>query len=168
MGQIVIEEVLSNILIDDNEVVEYYNQNTEFFNEQEQISAKHILVDSEEKANKVFELINNGLPFEIAAKEHSSCPSKDQGGNLGVFGKGMMVPEFEKAAFGSNIGEITQPVKTQFGYHLILVEEKIEPKEKSFEEVKESIKGHLAKEKQNNAYLEFVNSLKNKYNVVIK
>jgi peptidyl-prolyl cis-trans isomerase C len=168
MGQLIIQDVLSNILIDDNEVVEYYNQNKEFFNEQEQVSAKHILVETEEKANKVLELINNGLAFETAAKEYSSCPSKDQGGNLGEFGRGMMVPEFEEAAFSSKIGVVTHPVKTQFGYHLILVEEKIEPKAKAFEEVRESIKGHLLQEKQNHAYVEFVNSLKDKYKVVIK
>ena len=79
-----------------------------------------------------------------------------------------MVPKFEEAAFSSSIGAITKPVKTQFGYHLILVEEKVDGKAKSFEEVKESIKGHILQEKQNYAYVEFVNSLKNKYNVVVK
>lgn len=168
MGQFVIQDVLSNVIVDDKDVLEYYNENQEYFKDEEQLSAKHILVESEDKANDIYEMIKNGLAFEEAAVMYSSCPSKEQGGSLGTFGRGMMVPEFEEAAFNSEIGVITQPVKTQFGYHLILVEGKIEPKTKSFEEVKEMIKGHMLQEKQNHTYTEFVNSLKNKYSVVVK
>lgn len=168
MGQIVIQEVLSKVAIDDKEVLDYYNQNIDYFNESEQISAKHILVATEEKANEVLEAINKGISFEDAAIEYSSCPSKEKGGSLGIFGRGMMVPEFEEVAFNAEIGVITKPVKTQFGYHLILVEQKIEPKTKSFEEVKDMIKSHMIQEKQNHTYMEFINNLKNKYSVEIK
>lgn len=168
MGQLVIQDVLSKITLDDKEVLDYYNQNLDFFNEPEQVNAKHILVASEEHANEVLASINNGISFEDAAMEHSTCPSKEQGGSLGLFGRGMMVPEFEEAAFNAEIGVITQPVKTQFGYHLILVEEKMEPKAKSFEEVSGMIKEHMLQEKQNHIYVNFVNELKNKYTVEVK
>lgn len=168
LGQFVIQEVLSNVAVDDKDALEYFNANQEYFKEDEQVSARHILVESEDKANDIYDMIKNGLTFAEAATMHSSCPSKEQGGSLGTFGRGMMVPEFEEAAFNSEIGVITQPVKTQFGYHLILVEEKVAPKSKSFEEVKEMIKGHMLQEKQNHIYTEFVNTLKDKYSVVVK
>lgn len=168
MGQLVIQDVLSKIEVDNKEALDYYTQNVDFFNEPEQVNAKHILVSTEEEAKTVLKSIKEGTSFEAAALEHSSCPSKDQGGSLGAFSRGMMVPEFEEAAFNSEVGVITEPVKTQFGYHLILVEEKIAPKTKDFEEVSEMIKGHMLQEKQNHTYMEFVNGLKDKYKVEVK
>ena len=89
-------KVLSEVTITENDAEKYYNDNKDMFKEQPTVSAKHILVDSEEKAKEIKEEIDtNKISFEEAAKKYSSCPSKDQGGNLGVFGKGMMVPEFE-------------------------------------------------------------------------
>ena len=168
MGQFVIQDVLSSVNVEDKDVLEYYNGNQEYFKDEQQVSAKHILVESEDKANDIYEMIKNGLSFEEVATTHSSCPSKDQGGSLGIFGRGMMVPEFEEVAFTLEIGVISRPVKTQFGYHLILVEEKLEPKTKSLEEVKGMIKEHMLQEKQNHIYVEFVNNLKNKYSVIVK
>lgn len=87
-----------------------------------QVAAKHILVSTEEKANEILAKIqNNEKTFEDAAKEFSNCPSRSNGGDLGFFGKNMMVKEFEEAAFSLNVGEISKPVKPQFGWHLIKV-----------------------------------------------
>ena len=87
-----------------------------------QVAAKHILVSTEEKANDLANKIQNGeTTFEDAAKEFSNCPSKSNGGDLGFFGKNMMVKEFEEAAFALKVGEISKPVITQFGWHLIKV-----------------------------------------------
>lgn len=83
------------------------------------ISAQHILVDQEFEANDLVKKLAEGKTFEQLAKDFSQCPSGDNGGNLGEFGKGMMVPSFEKAAFALAVGEVSGPVKTQFGYHLI-------------------------------------------------
>jgi len=80
----------------------------------------------------------------------------------------MMVPEFEKAAFELEEGVVSEPVKTQFGYHLILVEGRTEAEEKPYEEVRELIKNHMLQEKQNALYFEKVNALKEKYSVEIK
>lgn len=168
MGQLVIQQVLSNIGVNEAEVKEYYDQNTDYFSEPEQVTARHILVDSEEKAQNIKQELDNGLSFDEAARKHSSCPSSSQGGSLGSFGRGMMVPEFEEAAFEAEIGAVTVPVKTQFGYHLILVDEKHEGKSKSFDEVKDLINGHLLQEKQNHSYMDFINTLKNKYTIEYK
>ena len=84
-----------------------------------EVRVSHILVDTIEQANELITQINNGAAFSDVAK-HSKCPSGLRGGDLGSFGKGMMVPEFEQAAFNSEIGVLVGPVNTQFGWHLIL------------------------------------------------
>ena len=84
-------------------------------------AARHILVDSEDLCNDLKSKIQGGEDFANLAKEHSSCPSGKEGGALGTFGKGAMVPEFDQVVFSAPIGEVQGPVKTQFGYHLIEV-----------------------------------------------
>ncbi len=84
-------------------------------------TARHILVDSEEKCNSLKEQIAEGAEFAELAKQHSSCPSGRDGGDLGSFGPGMMVPEFDKVVFSAEVGTVQGPVKTQFGYHLLEV-----------------------------------------------
>jgi len=85
-------------------------------------SARHILVDSEEKCNELKEQINSGaMTFEQAAKENSTCPSGASGGDLGTFSQGQMVPEFDKVVFNDEVGVVHGPVQTQFGYHLLEV-----------------------------------------------
>ncbi len=89
-----------------------------------EIRASHILVDSEEEALKIKNELENGASFEALAKKYSKCPSKEVGGDLGFFGKGVMVKEFEDAAFSLDVGKISEPVKTQFGYHIIKITDK--------------------------------------------
>ena len=87
-----------------------------------QVSAKHILVSSEKEAlNLKTKIDNNEITFEEAAKKYSSCPSGQTGGDLGYFGRGMMVKPFEEAAFSAEPNKVTNPVQTQFGWHLIKV-----------------------------------------------
>ena len=88
-----------------------------------EVRASHILVKSEQEARDLKTRIEGGEDFASVAKAHSTCPSGQSGGDLGYFGKGMMVKEFEDAAFASNVNTVSEPVKTQFGYHLIKVTE---------------------------------------------
>ena len=88
------------------------------------VKASHLLVKTEEEALKLKEQIKDGKDFAKAAKEVSLCPSGQNGGDLGYFTKGQMVKEFEDAAFSMNVGEVSNPVKTQFGYHLIYLTDK--------------------------------------------
>ena len=168
LTQMSIAKILSEVTVTDEEVKEYYEANKDKFIEQPTVSAKHILVEKEEDALKIKEEIDNGITFEDAAKKYSSCPSKEQGGNLGVFGRGMMVPEFEDAAFNAEIGKVTEPVKTQFGYHLILVDSKNEAKTKTFEEVKDAVLQQLMQERKQRKYLDVLKELESKYGVVRK
>lgn len=88
-------------------------------------TARHILVQSEDEANKLKQEIEGGKDFGEVAREHSLCPSKNQGGSLGQFSQGQMVPEFDQVVFGDlPVGQVSEPVKTQFGYHLIEVQER--------------------------------------------
>lgn len=95
--------------------------------------------------------------------EASTCPSGANGGDLGEFGRGQMVKEFEDAAFAAEVGHVVGPVKTQFGYHLIKVEDKKEAGESSLEEVKDQIRAELSQKKQEEAYRAKVDELKKKY-----
>ncbi|UCH89851.1 MAG: peptidyl-prolyl cis-trans isomerase [Thermoplasmata archaeon] len=86
-----------------------------------EVRASHILVKTEQEANDLLAQIQAGKKFEKLAKKHSDCPSGKNGGDLGFFGRGQMVREFENAAFNMEVGQVSPPVKTQFGYHLIKV-----------------------------------------------
>ena len=163
------DKVISAVKVSDKDAEDYYNQNKEKFLSEEAVNASHILVDSEEKALEILSKINAGeISFEDAARENSSCPSKANGGNLGDFGKGQMVPEFDKAVFEMEIGEISQaPVKTQFGYHLIKLNDKKAAEVMPFAEIAPEIKDALLAEKQRAAYESKINQLKILYPVDI-
>ncbi|MPQ43244.1 peptidylprolyl isomerase [Clostridium tarantellae] len=166
ISQMVMSKTLSEVTVTDEEALSYYNDHKDMFGEPANVTAKHILVDLEEECQKIREEIASGSKtFEVAAGEYSKCPSKEQGGNLGAFSKGMMVPEFEEAAFNLPLGEVSNPVKTQFGYHLIKVEDKKEASVKTFEEVKSQVVNQLIQERQQRKYLDFINELREKYGV---
>ena len=87
-------------------------------------SARHILVDTEEQCNELKQQIENGSDFAEVAKEHSSCPSGRNGGDLGQFGPGQMVKEFDEVVFSGELNTVHGPVQTQFGYHLLEITER--------------------------------------------
>jgi len=82
-------------------------------------SARHILVETQEACQSLKEQIEGGADFAEIAKKHSKCPSGQQGGELGKFGQGQMVPEFDRVVFNEEVGKVHGPVQTQFGYHLL-------------------------------------------------
>jgi peptidyl-prolyl cis-trans isomerase C len=107
------------------------------------VRARHILIGKKQagsmekavkKAEELLKKINNGAGFEEIAKENSDCPSAEKGGDLGMFGRKQMVPEFDSLAFSLKVGEIGGPVETTFGAHLIRVDEKFEEKNISFKD----------------------------------
>ena len=157
--------VIENVVVSDDEVTAYFKETPEQFITDAQVKAKHILVDGEELAKQVAEEIAAGKSFEEAAKEYSTCPSGEKGGDLGYFGKGQMVPEFEQAAFSGEAGKVIGPVQTQFGYHLILVEDHREKKTLSFAEVKDQLKEKLLQQKKQKVYADTVKKLEEKYGV---
>lgn len=150
----------------EDEVKKYYDDNMDKFQKGESVNASHILVDSEDKANEILTKINAGeVSFEDAARENSTCPSKDNGGNLGEFTKGQMVPEFDEAVFSMEVGTISAPVKTQFGYHLIKLISKSEASTYAFDEIKAQLTDMVNQEKKQNAFQSKINQLKILYPV---
>jgi peptidyl-prolyl cis-trans isomerase C len=126
----------------------FYDDQIKGMKPEEEVQARHILVETEEKAKEIADQLVKGGDFAALAKEHSKDPgSKDDGGMLGFFGRGQMVPQFEEAAFKLQKGEVSPPVKSQFGFHLIKVEERREKKLPTFEEVKERILNSMIQRK---------------------
>jgi len=114
----------------------------------EEVHARHILVKTEDEAKAIIKDLKGGADFETLAKEKSTGPSGPNGGDLGFFAKGQMVPAFEKAAFGMDKGEVTdEAVKTQFGYHVIKVEAKRKSEASSFEKMEQQLRTELSQEK---------------------
>ncbi len=164
LAQLAITEVMKEIKVEDDEVKGYYEANQKQFVKGATVQAKHILVPEEDTCKDILAAVESGeKTFEDAAKESSTCPSGQNGGDLGEFGKGQMVKEFEDAAFAAEIGQVVGPVKTQFGYHLIKVEKKNDEAVSTFEEVENSIRKSLMQQKQNDAYMKKMAELKEKY-----
>ena len=163
LASMVISETVKAVEVTEEDMKAFYEENSNYFEKGATVSAKHILVKEEDKCQEILEEIIAGKVFEEAAQQYSTCPSGQKGGDLGEFGKGQMVKEFEEAAFAAEIGQVVGPVKTQFGYHLIKVEAKNEATVTPFEEVKEQIRRNLMQQKQNKAYADKAAELKAKY-----
>lgn len=165
MKQFNIKTLVEGVTVESGEAEAFYNENPHFFQGQEQVEASHILVDTEEEANTILTELKGGLEFAEAAKKYSKCPSNQQGGSLGAFSRGQMVPEFEQAAFEMKLNEVSAPVQTQFGYHLILKTAEHSAETQPFDAVQDQIKHQLLIQKQNAAYIGKVEALKEKYTI---
>jgi peptidyl-prolyl cis-trans isomerase C len=161
---VVQKSVEENSGITDEKLKAHYEANKSNYKEGETITASHILVKTEPEAKALLEELKKGKDFEELAKEKSTGPSAPQGGSLGSFGRGRMVPDFEKAAFALKAGEVSQPVKTRFGWHVIKVTEHTEGKQQDFEQAKEEIRKALVTD-----YIqEMIQELQNKAAIEIK
>lgn len=161
LANFAIEKAISAVSVADDEIKKFYDEHKSEFVAGEAVEASHILVDSEDKAKEILADIKAGkVSFEDAAKSFSSCPSSERGGALGEFSRGQMVPEFDAAAFAMSVGEISDPVKTQFGYHLIKLTNKKEAAEIPFEQIKPQLAQKVLADKQKAAYTSKVNQLK--------
>ena len=143
---------LAKVKVSQKESKKYYNDNKGEFQESDSVHARHILVKTVEEANALLDdlkLKGKALKekFIALAKEKSVGPSGPKGGDLGYFAKGQMVPAFNDKVFSMKVGTISKPVKTQFGYHIIYLEDKKSAKNLSFEEVKSFIDQRLKLEK---------------------
>lgn len=151
-------------LVSDSDVRTAYDKMAAEISKQEEVRARHILVDSESKAKDLKKKIDNGASFEKLAGENSSDPgSKKQGGDLGYFTKDKMVPEFAEAAFKMKKGEVSNPVKTNFGWHLIKVEDRRKATPPKFDEVKDKLKAKLVEDKLGDYVNKLVDSENIKY-----
>lgn len=135
------DEIEAGMTTLDTDAKSYYEANKASF-EVDEVTASHILVEKEETAKEILAKLESGEKFEDLAKEYGTDGTKDTGGSLGTFGKGQMVKEFEDAVFAMKPGEISDPVKTQFGYHIIKLTDKNQGT-RTYEEAKDSIISNL-------------------------
>lgn len=155
------KEIRDKIMVDDTEAKNHFDNNPERYKKDAGVNASHILVETEAEGNSILEKLKNGEDFAKLAAEHSKDASNARnGGDLGFFSRGRMVPEFEEAAFNLNVGEISGLVKTRFGYHIIKVTDKKEGTQLSFEETKDLVKKQLQAKKQRDTYKAFIDKLK--------
>jgi peptidyl-prolyl cis-trans isomerase C len=174
------KEVISKIKVTEKEAKAYYDKNPDLFKSPEQIKARHILIqvpkeapDEEkkklkEKADEVLKKIKAGEDFTKLAADFSDDPgTKSKGGELGFFSKGSMVPAFEQAAFALKPGEVSEVVETDFGFHVIKVDEKKEAVSEPFETIKEKVTKQVLREKQETKVTEFVEQALKKAKVMM-
>lgn len=154
------------IKITDDEMKAYFDENKSTFDEEEQVKASHILVKDEKTAEEVEKKLAAGEDFAELAKEYSTDEgSAENGGDLGYFGKGKMVKEFEDVAFSQEIDKISEPVKSEHGYHIIKVTDKKPAKEAKFEDHKDEIKETLFENKMKTEYSTWLTEKKSEYKI---
>jgi peptidyl-prolyl cis-trans isomerase C len=165
--------------VSDKEAREFYDNNEERFVQPERVKASHILItvnkddaDStrarkKAQAESILAQLKNGADFSEMAKKYSDCPSKEQGGDLGYFERGRMVPEFEKAAFGLKTGQMSGIVETPFGYHIIKTTDHAAASTVPFDQAKENIIKYLTDQKKQQALTSYFDSLRAASNLQI-
>ncbi|MDD2271877.1 MAG: peptidylprolyl isomerase [Desulfuromonadaceae bacterium] len=161
-------EFVAKTVVSDAEIRAFYDKNQDKFKQDEAVKASHILIGVDEKASadekkkalekaeKLHKELAGGADFAALAKANSTCPSSQQGGDLGFFGKGQMVPEFEKAAFALKPGELSDVVETKFGYHIIKLTEKKPAGIVDLKDVKGKIAEYLKGQKINEAIQKYI------------
>jgi len=162
------KKVEENASVSDEEMKKFYEENKEKFKSGAQVRASHILMKSEDEAQKVLKELKDGGNFEELAKKHSIDSAAAKGGDLGWFSKGSMVPEFEKVVFGLKEGETSGIVKTQFGYHVIKLTGKRPAGIRTFDEVKEQIKAAILPSKQQEVFQKLKDDIKKDAKISIK
>jgi peptidyl-prolyl cis-trans isomerase C len=150
--------------VDEKEVKAFYDENVGSQKPEDEVKARHILVDTKQKALELSKKIKDGADFAELAKQNSGDPgSKDQGGDLGFFVRGQMVPQFEEAAFSLKPGEVSEPFETQFGWHIVKVDTRRERKVPPFEAIKDRLKGAVIHYKAQQLVLELRSKAKIEY-----
>lgn len=161
------KEIIEKVKVEDQEALTYYEANKNNFITKEQVYLYNILVETEEKAKDILEKLKAGGDFIELAKEYSTGPSADKGGDLGYISKGGLIPEIENAVFALEIGSISDIIKSQYGFHILKVTDKKPEVLKAFEEVKEEIVKTLLSTKQKEAFDNLIVELKSQVTIEI-
>jgi len=161
------KEIIRKVKVNDQEALTYYEENKDNFITKEQVYLYNILVETEEVAKDILEKLKAGGDFIEIAKEKSTGPSAAQGGDLGYISKGDLIPEIENDVFALEIGNISDIIKSQYGFHILKVTDKKPEVLKTFEEVKEEIVQTLLPTKQKEAFDNLLEELKSKVTIEI-
>jgi len=161
------KDILDKVQVGDVEVEKYYETNKDNFTEKEQVHLFNILLETEEEAQNVLEQLKAGEDFSEIAKTKSTGPSAAQGGDMGFISKGSTIPEIDEAISALEIGELTDIIKSDFGFHILKITEKKAETVKTLEEVREEIVQTLLPEKQKEAFDNLLEELKGKVEIEI-
>jgi len=135
--------VIGPVDVTEDDLRTHFDEHRDAYGTEAEVEASHILVEDEETGERLLEELAEGADFATLAREHSTCPSGEQGGTLGWFGRGQMVPEFDRVAFALEVGEQSDLVQTQFGFHIILLTDRREATVAQFDEVRDEIRDEL-------------------------
>lgn len=175
-----VESIKKSISVDEKDIQAFYNENPQKFQHKEQVKARHILIKvdakadeatqkkARKKAEEALQRVKKGEDFAKVAREVSEGPSKTQGGDLGYFSKGQMVPPFEEAAFKLKVGEISNIVQTRFGYHIIQVTDRRPAGKTPLKEVEGPIKDYLLRQKLKEKVMEILEKERGKAKIEYK
>jgi peptidyl-prolyl cis-trans isomerase C len=170
LARAAVDRLMTDTAVTDEEVKKFYDENPAQFTRPEEIHVRHILIsDDIASADKIASIqsdLSKGVSFDVLAVSESICPSAPQGGDLGFFGRGQMVPEFEEAAFAlQNLGDVSAPVLSSFGWHIIKLEEKRPASSVAYDEVKPQLVQYLEGEKKNEKYREALETLRKEFRI---
>jgi len=168
IAKLIKDEVEDKVSAVDDEMRKYYEAHRDEFKTPELWRASHILVASEKEAKDILDELAKGANFEELAKARSTDATASRGGDVGYFREGQVIPDFEKACMKLKVGETSDIVKTQFGYHIIKLTDKKESGVQSYEEARRSIENELKRKKRSELFNKLVLSLKDKYGVEVK
>jgi len=159
MEKVIRQEVYTGLTVEEGEIKTYFRQNREEFERPEQVRARQIVVARQDEGERVLELLRQGEPFDKVAMEYSLSPDRDQGGDLGYFSRGQMPDAFDDVVFKLPVGRLSDLIKTEYGYHIFLVEESRKAQRLTLSEVYDEIEQRLRREKEENAYQAWLQDL---------
>lgn len=164
--KMMLKKITSNIIVTESEVKKYYDENLEEFYLKENAAVRHILVENEVEALEIRESIEaNKISFEDAAMKHSMCPSSLQGGFLGSVSRGLLYREIDNYIFNCEINKLSMPLKSEMGYHIVLVEDIQSGRQQTFTEVKNTLTDNMIKDKQRTKYDTCILDLESRFKV---
>lgn len=158
--------LVNEVQVTEDEVLRYYRNHGGEFSQPERVRARHIVVRTRDEAEVLRARILAGERFEDLARAHSLSPEKEQGGDLGVFAKGEMPPEFNQA-FSLAVGQVSPVIESPYGFHLLVVTEKLPARIPTFEEVREEVRRRYEQERREAAYQEWLKRLRSESTIRI-
>ena len=167
ISSLIKKRVDDNIATSEADIKKYYDEHSEEFMLPERWRASHILVDTLKEAESVKKELDEGAVFVDLAKERSKDPTSKQGGDVGFFSKGQLLPEFEEESFKLKVGEISDIIKTQFGYHVIKLTDRKSPVVQAFENVGELIKKELRRDQKKQLIKDLMTNLRNNAKITV-
>lgn len=160
MEKLLEQAVYSRVDVSDMEIAAYYEANRKEFDRPAQVRARQIVVATEAEGQEVLGQLRQGRPFAEVAAEHSLSPDAEQGGDLGFFGRGEMPPEFDNVVFDLPVNRLSELVKSEYGYHIFLVEEKRKAARLSRKEATDEIRQILESQKKEDVYLDWLQEMR--------